>query len=233
MNNRPVYALEAEDLTKSYENGLIPAVRGVSLRLEKGRIYALTGRSGCGKSTLLNLIGQLDIPRSGHLLYAGKQAKEWGSPARFRREYIGFVFQFHHLIPVWTLRENVAAALLLRSDMSWRIRNEKVEQILTQMGLAHRMDARVTHVSGGERQRAAIARALVCDPRLILADEPTGNVDSETSETIMHFLRQRIVESGATALIATHDPSVSECADVRLYMKDGTIEAVEHVHVPA
>ena len=225
--NTKHYALEAHLLTKSYEEGLVPAVRGASLALEHGKIYALMGRSGCGKSTLLNLIGTLDKPEKGTLLYDGKSVEKMGSLSRFRREHIGFVFQFHHLLPVLTLRENVETALLFHSAMTRQAKEESIERIFIEMELEHKMDALASAVSGGERQRAAIARALVGDPRLILADEPTGNVDSATSEKIMHSLRRRITQTGATALIATHDPSVSAYADVLLYMKDGKIQAVE------
>jgi len=222
------YAFEARSLVKSYENGLIPALRDVSLTLEHGKVYALMGRSGCGKSTLLNLIGTLDTPDNGTLLYGGQTLDQLGSLSRFRRERIGFVFQFHHLLPVLTLRENVETALLFHPHIHQEEKRTTIERIFLEMELTHKIDALASAVSGGERQRAAIARALVGDPQLILADEPTGNVDSGTSEKIMQTLRQRIKRTGATALIATHDPSVSAYADVRLFMKDGRIEAVEN-----
>jgi len=231
MSIKTEYALEAHALVKNYEGGLIPAVKGASLRLKHERIYALMGPSGCGKSTLLNLIGTLDTAENGTVLYEGKKVETWRSLAYFRREYIGFVFQSHHLLPVLTLRENVETALLFRTTLNQeQPMQERVKEILEEMGLAHRMDALASNVSGGERQRTAIARALVSNPRLILADEPTGNVDSETSERIMRALRKRISQTGATALIATHDPNVSAYADTLLLMKDGKIEAIENAN---
>jgi ABC-type lipoprotein export system ATPase subunit len=171
----------------------------------------------------------LDTPENGTLLYDGRKIEQINSLSRFRREYIGFVFQFHHLLPVLTLRENVETALLFHAHMNKQVRKEAIEHVFFEMGLSSKIDTLATEVSGGERQRAAIARALVGSPRLILADEPTGNVDSVTSEKIMKALHQRIKQTGATALIATHDPTVSAFADVILSMQDGKITAVKDV----
>jgi ABC-type lipoprotein export system ATPase subunit len=216
--------LKVASLYKSYDNGLVPALHGISFMLEKGKIYALTGSSGCGKSTLLNLIGMLDKPDSGEIFYEGKPFSDFKDPGAFRRDYLGFVFQFHYLIPVLTLRENVETALLAGGKLNRYQRERKASRLLEEMGLAHKIDTRASKVSGGERQRAAIARALANDPLLILADEPTGNVDSETSEMILKKMRDYVDKTGATMLIATHDPQVAAYADTTLKMKDGRIE---------
>ena len=215
--------LEVASLFKSYDNGLVPALRGLSFTLQSGKIYALTGSSGCGKSTLLNLIGMLDRPDSGEIFYEGKPLSRYKDPGSFRRNYLGFVFQFHYLIPVLTLRENVETALLTGTKQDRHQREIKARHLLEEMGLAHKADARASKVSGGERQRAAIARALANDPKLILADEPTGNVDSKTSEMILKKMRDYVSKTGATMLIATHDPQVAAFADATFHMQDGQI----------
>ena len=220
--------LELNKICKSYDNGLVTALRGISLKLDKGKIYALMGSSGCGKSTLLNLIGTLDTPDSGQILYEGKGIEAFGSPGKFRREYMGFVFQFHYLIPVLTLRENVESAMLLNSQLNAKQRREKADHLLHEMGLRGKENARATKISGGERQRGAIARALANDPKLILADEPTGNVDTKTSAMILEKLRTYIDATQSTMLIATHDPQAGNFADTVFTMQDGKIIDIKH-----
>ena len=215
--------LEVQNVCKSYDDGLVTALRGISLKLEKGKIYALTGRSGCGKSTLLNLIGTLDTPDSGQIFYEGKTIEAFGSPGKFRREYMGFVFQFHYLIPVLTLRENVESAMLFDTRLDEKERSKKADHLLHEMGLKGKENARATKISGGERQRGAIARALANDPKLILADEPTGNVDTKTSAMILQKLRAYIDTTQSTMLIATHDPVAANFADTVFTMQDGKI----------
>ena len=181
------------------------------------------GSSGCGKSTLLNLIGTLDKPDSGTILYEGKEITAFHSPSQFRREYLGFVFQFHHLIPVLTLRENVETAMLFNHNLNSAQRQQKANQLLQNMGLAGKEENKATKISGGERQRAAIARALANNPKLILADEPTGNVDTKTSALILEKLRTYMQTHHSTILIATHDPQVGKLADTIISMQDGKI----------
>lgn len=222
--------LEATQLSKHYDDGQVMALHNVSFRLESGKLYVLSGRSGCGKSTLLHLLGALDVPDSGTVRFGGDIMTDHNALTQFRRENIGFIFQFHHLLPLLTLRENVEAALLFCQKFPPEAREERVETILQQVGLAHRMDQYASHVSGGERQRAAIARAFVTHPRLILADEPTGNVDSLTAKAIMEILKERIQKEGMTALVATHDPLVRAYADTIFYMEDGHIQRVEDAH---
>ncbi|MCH9739796.1 MAG: ABC transporter ATP-binding protein [Epsilonproteobacteria bacterium] len=220
--------VEINSLSKHYNDGNIWAVKDISLTLERGKIYALMGSSGCGKSTLLNLIGQLDRANSGAIYYEGKSVNSFNSISQFRREFMGFVFQFHHLIPVLTLYENIEAALLLNKTLDVSQKETKIKNLLTEMGLADKIDAMATEVSGGERQRAAIARALVNSPKLILADEPTGNVDSKTSIMILKKLRHFVDKQKSTMLIATHDAEVGKFADVIFRMQDGQIISVEN-----
>lgn len=218
--------IEVKDLHKVYDNGLIQSLNGITLTLDEGKIYALMGASGCGKSTLLNLIGTLDNPTSGEILYNGKYLDEVGLLSTFRREFIGFVFQFHHLIPVLTLCENVESALLSNNNISPEERHERAMALLNEMGILHRADSYVSKISGGERQRGAIARALINNPKVLLADEPTGNIDSKTAKMILRKLRDHVEKTFGTILIATHDNNVATIADVIIKMEDGKIISI-------
>jgi len=220
--------ISIRNVSKVYEKGLVKALEKVNLTLEAGKIYVLMGASGCGKSTLLNLIGSLDTPTSGDVLYEGRRLNEVGTLSTFRRNFIGFVFQFHHLIPVLTLRENVESALLPNRDILAEERSERAISLLDDMGLLHRADSYANEISGGERQRGAIARALINRPKLLLADEPTGNVDSKTARLILKKVQDYIKASEGTMLIATHDPNVAAMADVVIEMEDGKITSVIH-----
>jgi len=215
--------LEVNSLYKTYDKALVKALNGLTFSLKKGKIYAIMGSSGCGKSTLLNLIGTLDNADSGKILYEGKEIDKFKDISLFRREYIGFVFQFHYLIPVLTLKENIETAMLLNKHYTPQQREQRAIKLLKQMGLDDKIDARANKVSGGQRQRAAIARAMANNPKLILADEPTGNVDSQTSAMILKHLKEYVKRLNTTMLIATHDPNVAAIADETFYMQDGQI----------
>jgi len=219
--------IEIKNIYKVYDDGLVRSLSGVTLTLEAGKIYALTGASGCGKSTLLNLIGTLDSPTSGEILYEGKHLDEVGSLPVFRRDFIGFVFQFHHLIPVLTLCENVESALLPDRNVSKKERRRRALALLDEMGILHRADSYAAKISGGERQRGAIARALANNPKVLLADEPTGNIDSKTSKMILRKLRAHVEQTAGSILIATHDNDVANMADVIIKMEDGKIISQE------
>jgi len=219
--------IEIKSVYKTYDNGLIKALDNVNLRLEQGKIYALMGASGCGKSTLLNLIGTLDIPTSGSIYYEGKTIDSMGKIHEFRRKFMGFIFQFHHLIPVLTLRENIESALLPDTNLSSVQRYELTTVLLNQMGILHRCNSFASDVSGGERQRAAIARALINKPKIVLADEPTGNVDSNTAINILEIMKENSQKNKETLLIATHDQNVANIADVIIMMKDGRITSIK------
>ena len=215
--------IDIQQLSKYYDNGLIKALSDINLELSKGVMYALEGPSGCGKSTLLNIIGTLDTPTSGDVIYEGKAQNSLTNLSDFRRDFIGFIFQFHHLIPTLTLRENIDSAMLFNKRYTKLQRAEKTDKLLQELELSHRQNAYVKHLSGGERQRGAIARAFANEPQLILADEPTGNVDSHNSQIILHKMQEYIKENNATVVIATHDPIVSSYADYNIIMQDSKI----------
>ena len=223
--------IEIESLNKVYDEGLVSALKDINLTLVEGKIYALMGASGCGKSTLLNIVGTLDSPNSGKVLYRGKELNEIGVINEFRRDFIGFVFQFHHLIPVLTLKENIESALLSNLNISTKERSDLAMKYLNKLSIVHRADSFASDVSGGERQRAAIARALVNNPKLILADEPTGNVDSLTAENILRIMQDAVQKNNTTMLIATHDASVAKMADVIIRMKDGQIISIDEKNI--
>jgi putative ABC transport system ATP-binding protein len=213
-------AVELEHVRKVFEDGRIRALEDVSLKLEPGEFAALTGPSGSGKSTLLNLIGALDRPDAGTIAVDGETLS--GDDATgYRASTVGFVFQFHNLIPVLSAAENVQVPMMGRLQREQRA--QRAAELLGEVGLAGRASAFPPTLSGGERQRVAIARALANDPRLLLADEPTGALDSETGAQIVALL-QRLRESrGMTILLVTNDRAVAEQADRVLELRDGRI----------
>ena len=211
-----------EHVSRSFEDGRVDALVDVSFRVDEGEFVAVTGPSGCGKSTLLNLIGSLDRPSSGAIVVAGRSVGG-GDGAEYRATVIGFVFQFHNLIPTLNALENVQLPMLGRGlDRSERV--ARAQGLLEEVGLSHRRSAYPPTLSGGERQRVAIARALANEPRLLLADEPTGALDSATGEQIVELLRSVREQRGTTILLVTNDPDVAEVADRILRIRDGRIE---------
>lgn len=221
--NKAKQMIVINNLKKTYDNRLIVALDGVNLSIHEGEIVSITGPSGCGKSTLLNLIGALDRPSSGEIFFQDERIDDLKPLNRFRARNVGFVFQFHHLIPTMTLLENVEMQMI-PLGIPRKIRAYKANSILSALGLNGRKDFLPVHTSGGERQRAAIARALVHDPKLILADEPTGNLDSDTSDMVADHLIFHCRKMGATAIIATHNPDVASRADRSIRMKNGMIQ---------
>ena len=209
---------------KHYDKGLVKALNGVSLSIKKGEICSLTGPSGCGKSTMLNLIGALDIPTYGNILINQIPLKEIKSLAAYRSRQVGFVFQFHNLIPNITLVENVELPTFAISGIGRNHRRKKALELLKEVDLDHRAHFLPTQVSGGERQRAAVARALINSPKILLADEPTGSVDSVTAAFIMSSILTRCRNDGMTALIVTHDPDIAGQADRTIRLRDGYLE---------
>jgi len=206
----------------------VKALDGINLEIDQGEFVTLVGPSGSGKSTLLYLLGGLDRPTSGKLNIQGlglQDATEAELTAH-RRHNVGFVFQTFNLLPTLTALENVALPLML-SGVPLRERHERASDLLKRVGLEHRLDHRPTEMSGGEQQRAAIARALVNNPQLILADEPTGNLDSSTGDEVMRLLRKLNVESSVTLIVVTHDPEVAAYADRIVNLRDGGIEKIE------
>jgi putative ABC transport system ATP-binding protein len=216
-----------ERVAKAFEGGRIRALEEVSLRLETGELVALTGSSGSGKSTLLNLIGALDIPDAGSILIDGRLLEEQDATA-YRAGTVGFVFQAHNLIPVLSASENVQVAMMGRG-LGRAERRKRAEELLAEVGLARRAQAHPPVLSGGERQRVAIARALANDPRLLLADEPTGALDSETGEQILTLLLGLRERRGMTILLVTNDREVAERADRVVVLRDGRLLAPERL----
>ena len=214
--------IEVLQLEKCYEQGRVRALRGISLSIERSESVALMGPSGCGKSTLLNVLGALDEADSGCISIAGRALQSYRPYHRYRRDMVGFVFQFHHLIPSLSLVDNVMLPLYATS-LPVSERRRRAEDLLEAMGLSERIGFRPTDVSGGERQRAAIARALVNHPAIVLADEPTGNLDSETGNKVMRFLLEHAARHQATVLVATHNEGIAGLCDRVFRMLDGRL----------
>ena len=212
----------AEGVAKAFEDGRIAALVDASFRLESGELVALTGPSGSGKSTLLNLLGALDRADSGSIAVDGQRLERLEDPASYRAATVGFVFQFHNLIPALSALDNVQVPLIGR-ERSRADRRKRARELLDEVGLARRANASPSVLSGGERQRVAIARALANGPRLLLADEPTGSLDSETSAQVLLLLRRLREQHGMTTLLVTNDLEVARQADRTLHLLDGRI----------
>ena len=217
-----VSPISVHNVTRVYEGG-VHALRGVSLECAAGQVTALLGRSGCGKTTLLNLCGAMDFPTSGQVALAGQVTSNLDDAGltHLRRHKIGFVFQFFQLLPSLTAVENVELPLLLSGAKSTVA---TAMERLRWVGLEEKAQALPYQLSGGQMQRVAIARALVHDPAIVVADEPTGNLDTTSGNTILKLLRRAADEFGAAVVIATHSAEAAAIADVRLQMRDGEIE---------
>jgi putative ABC transport system ATP-binding protein len=203
--------------------GPIVAVDDVSLELEPGEFVVLTGPSGSGKTSLLSLIGVLDRPTAGRVLIDGARIADGADArARYHRDVVGFVFQHHHLLAHLPARANVELPLL-GAGLGRRERRERATALLREVGLGHRLDALAAHLSGGERQRVAVARALANDPRLLLADEPTGALDSESAQRVLELLEDVRERRGMTLMVVTYDPLIGERAERTLHMRDGRL----------
>jgi putative ABC transport system ATP-binding protein len=222
----PVAPVAVLDAVRSYElDGVsVPALRGVSLNIEVGDYVAIVGPSGSGKSTLMHLLGGLDRPTSGQLLLGGRDVASLSAAelARLRNEVIGFVFQSFHLLARTTARDNVALPLIYRG-LRRAERRRRADEMLRRVGLGHRLDHRPNQLSGGEQQRVAIARALVTSPSVLLADEPTGNLDSRSGEAVLALLEELNAESGVALAIVTHDHAVAARARRQITMRDGLV----------
>ena len=222
----PVVVLEATDIHKSYERGdeTIPVLNGLTVSLDAGSFTTLVGPSGCGKSTLLHICGAMDRPTSGAVRLEGESLDTLNDDGltRVRRERVGFVFQFFNLLPTLTVEQNIALPLLLKGRSVQSVANLS-GQWAERVGISHRLNHFPSQLSGGEAQRVAIARAVIHQPALILADEPTGNLDSETGRTILDVLIDVNRDSGAALLLATHDPVVAAAAGEVIRMRDGLI----------
>ncbi|MHC5064551.1 MAG: ABC transporter ATP-binding protein [Planctomycetota bacterium] len=224
--------LQADSVTKSFKLGKveIPVLKGVDISLQAGEMLALLGTSGAGKSTLLHVLGLLDPPSSGRILYEGEEVQSLPAPKRasLRHQKIGFVFQFYHLIPELTALQNVKLGSMMDVSLGtwWKRRKEldaRSRELLQLVGLEKRLRHRPAELSGGERQRVAIARALIANPKVILADEPTGNLDSHTADEVLELLFHINQERGISFLLVTHNEELAARCHRIVRLKDGVV----------
>jgi ABC-type lipoprotein export system ATPase subunit len=218
----PVYA--ASGLTKEYDDGSVQALRGVDFSINQGEFVAIIGPSGCGKTTLLQMLGALDHPSGGTLNYRANSIPDLPDPAGYRAREIGFIFQAFHLLPTFTALENVQMPMF-ETHLTAAERKDRALLLLKSVGLEHRLNHFPAKMSGGERQRVAIARSLANGPAVLLADEPTGNLDSENTELILELIIRLHQEQHMTLVLVTHDPAIARRALRTIQMKDGRIVA--------
>ena len=223
---------EAVGLKKQFDGGKVAALRGLDLQIREGEFVAVIGPSGCGKSTLLQMLGCLDRPSEGSLTYRGKSVSDLPDPAAYRAHEIGFIFQAFHLLPTFTVTENVQIPMF-EGKRSRAERMERAAQLLKSVGLDHRLGHLPSELSGGERQRVAIARSLANGPSVLLADEPTGNLDSESARQIMELILQLHRDLGTTIVLVTHDLTVAGRASRTVAMKDGRVVSDQSSNIPA
>jgi lipoprotein-releasing system ATP-binding protein len=226
MPNSAALVLEGRDLAKEFlqGNARIQVLRAASIEVRAGERIAIVGASGSGKTTLLQLLGGLDLPTSGSVEIAGSAMNRLSDAERgyLRNHAVGFVYQFHHLLPEFTALENVAMPLLVRR-LSPRVAMQRAGALLSRVGLAQRLTHRPSQLSGGERQRAAVARALVTEPRLVLADEPTGNLDGKNAAQVFELMLELNTELGTSLVIVTHDERLASRLDRVLVLEDGML----------
>ena len=225
MNEALEGVLEARQLVKRFHEGShdITILQGIDLQVGRGEFVSIVGSSGSGKSTLLHLLGGLEVPSSGTVRLLGEPFSQMDETRRgeLRNQYLGFVYQFHHLLPEFDALENVAMPLLIRRSTTVAQARSRADELLRQVGLGHRQRHRPGELSGGERQRVAIARALATSPRLVLADEPTGNLDRRTAEAVMGLLSELRQQHQMALLVVTHDERLAAAADRQMVMQDG------------
>lgn len=221
--NEEAWAIRTTDLVKVYDRGTIRALDGVSVSIRRGEFFCIMGPSGSGKSTFLHMIGALDRASSGEVWLNGRALSQERDLDSVRAGEVGFVFQLHNLLPTLSSVENVEVPMFV-GPLPRTERRRRAEELLELVGMGHRRHARAATLSGGERQRVAIARALANRPSVILADEPTGDVDSRTGEQILRVLQDVRMKTGATLVVVTHNPDVARGADRLVRMRDGKLE---------
>lgn len=226
MNKKSAPTLELKNVCRSFKQGsqTLEVLKGVNLDIEKGEVVALIGPSGSGKSTMLQIAGLLEKPSKGEIYLDGQKCSKLGDAIRtaLRRDYLGFVYQYHNLLPDFDAAENVMLPQLIAGAKP-KVAREKAEWLLSRLGLAKRFRHRPAELSGGEQQRVAIARALANTPKLLLADEPTGNLDPRTSESVFAELLSIVKETGLSALIATHNHDLANQMDRKVELEDGKL----------
>lgn len=217
--------LNASNIQKSY--GAVEVLKGVSLSLVAGEVVALVGSSGAGKSTLLQILGTLDSADKGEIFFEGKNIRSLSSAqqAHFRNQKLGFIFQFHHLLPEFTALENVCMPALI-ANVPQHEAEKRAKELLQRLGLSHREGHKPSQLSGGEQQRVSVARALMNQPKLVLADEPTGNLDTTNSESLYQLFFELSKSMGVSFLIATHNEALAAISDRVLYIKDGLMNTM-------
>jgi lipoprotein-releasing system ATP-binding protein len=227
--------LRANDVVKSYHDGEreLKVLRGATLSVDQGEAVAVVGMSGSGKSTLLHLLGGLDVPDKGEILFEGKPlgARHISKLDDFRNRSIGYVFQFHHLLPEFSAVENVIMPALIAGARPEAVRQEAT-QTLERLGLGERIKHRPSKLSGGEQQRVALARALINKPAILLADEPTGNLDVRTGEKVIELMWEMTVKQGRGLIIVTHEPTIAMRADRILYLTEGRLQPISAEDLP-
>jgi putative ABC transport system ATP-binding protein len=214
--------LDIDSLHREFDDGHVLALRGVSLTIQEGEYVAIMGASGSGKSTLLSLLGALDTPDAGEIRYRGQPLSRYPDLGQFRAKHLGFIFQSFLLLPTLTALENVLVPMF---EMPWprSERQRRARELLDAVGMSHRLDHMPEKLSGGERQRVAIARSLANEPAILLADEPTGNLDTKNAAQIMDLLRSVHHQRKNTMILVTHDPAVAQTADRTITMRDGQV----------
>ena len=219
--------LVCANLSKTYQEGSIAAsvLQGVELTVQKSELLAIVGSSGSGKSTLLHLLGALDIPSSGEVFYQGQNINQLSAKkqAKWRNQSLGFVYQFHHLLSEFNALENVAMPLLIAGEKI-KVATKKATAMLTRVGLEQRLTHRPSELSGGERQRVAIARALINEPELVLADEPTSNLDAKSAESVYQLIKTLNSELGTAFVVVTHDQKLADKLDRQEHMINGILQ---------
>ena len=222
--NTPLVAVQNVKKSFVHEGREVPILRGIDLSIDEGEMLCIVGPSGAGKSTLLHLLGTLDLPSEGRILIGGEDVTTYSSSrlADFRNRSIGFVFQFHHLLPEFTALENVMMPGRIRGEAGAELES-RARELLSEAGLEKRVTHRPGELSGGEQQRVALARALIMNPRLVLADEPTGNLDSTSAAEVLGFLRSSVDDLGQSVVMVTHDPTSASYAHRVLFLADGRL----------
>ena len=219
--------MKMQSVTKDYQLGktLVRALRGLDMEIEKGEVVAIMGPSGSGKSTLMHILGALDVPTNGVAMIDGSDLKDLKESqlVTFRGQKVGFVFQTFNLIQTLSALQNVELPMIFQG-IGKSARHRKAKDLLERVGLADRIKHRPNELSGGERQRVAVARSLANDPEIILADEPTGNLDTESGQSILDLLKQLSTRDGKTVILVTHDPEAAEIADRIIRLRDGCID---------